>query len=444
MVSASLESPVWGQRLSSVVPAKVTGDNKDFELTNMDLAMKLHYIKGVYFFQSEAVRGLSVHDLKDPMFKWLEFYFTASGRIRRSETGRPFIKCNDGGVRIVEAHCDKTIDEWLATNDNHGHEYDHDFLAYNQVLGPDLGFSPLVFVQFTRFKCGGVSIGLSWAHILGDAFSASAFINLWGQIMAEVQLPSKSFQVHINNYNPKNYESPLTSFSRKPFSLKKVDPVGDCWHLTANNRKMKTHTFHVNAKQLHHMVSLSSTCHPNQTDNISHFEILSAIIWKSLSKIREDSGSRIVTICTSNSVIRENEMPRNDMILSTVEADFSVAKGEIAELAKLIAEKRVPENDLIEEFLQGNDEERSDFIVYGANLTFVDLEGANFYGLELKGQKPVFVNYAINGVGDEGTVLILPSPKKEGDNGKIVTMTLPEDEIEKLKNILGKNGIFAN
>ncbi|XWS25387.1 hypothetical protein CRYUN_Cryun27aG0064300 [Craigia yunnanensis] len=137
-------------------------------------------------------------------------------------------------------------------------------------------------------------------------------------------------------------------------------------------------------QQLHHLVS--TTCLPSQTDNISHFaNPLCYIIWQSLSKISEDSDSRIVTVCTNNSIIRENEMPTNGMILSTVQADFSVSKDEIVELTKLIAEKMMPEN---EELLQGN-EERSDFIVYGANLTFVDLEEANLYGLELKGKKPV-------------------------------------------------------
>lgn len=142
MVSGSLESPVRGQRLSSVVPAKATGGNKDLELTSMDLAMKLHYIKAVYFFQPEAAQGVSVHDLKAPMFQCLDHYFTASGRIRRSESGWPFIKCNDSGVRIVEAQCDKSFDEWLAMARNNDH-----MLAHDQVLGPDLGFSPLVFVQ---------------------------------------------------------------------------------------------------------------------------------------------------------------------------------------------------------------------------------------------------------------------------------------------------------
>ncbi|XP_037496379.1 protein ECERIFERUM 2, partial [Jatropha curcas] len=151
-----------GVRLSSVVPAEVTSDKEDHKLTNIDLALKLHYIRGVYFFTAEAVQGLTIYELKKPMFPWLAQYYTVSGRIRRSENGgRPFIKCNDGGVRIVEAYCDKTIEE-LMTAIAKNHEDHSRFLVHDQVLGPDLGFSPLVYIQFTWFKCGGMSVGLSW------------------------------------------------------------------------------------------------------------------------------------------------------------------------------------------------------------------------------------------------------------------------------------------
>ncbi|XP_024171977.1 protein ECERIFERUM 26-like [Rosa chinensis] len=112
----------------------------------MDLAMKLHYIKGIYFFKSDAVKGLTVNDFKKPMFQLLQLYFAVSGRIRRSRTSRPFLVCNDGGVRTVEACCDEAIDEWLAMAVEDDSVFDG--LAYNQALGdPDLGFSPLVFVQ---------------------------------------------------------------------------------------------------------------------------------------------------------------------------------------------------------------------------------------------------------------------------------------------------------
>jgi hypothetical protein len=144
MVSTRMGSPeVCNIKLTTVVPATQSGENKVSELTDMDLAMKLHYIQGVYFFTSEAVEGLTPKDLKGPFFRCLALFFTASGRVRRSETGRPFIKCNDSGVRIVEADCDQTIEEVLTTKD---HSF-HGTLAYAQVLGPELAFSPLVIIQ---------------------------------------------------------------------------------------------------------------------------------------------------------------------------------------------------------------------------------------------------------------------------------------------------------
>ncbi|KAF3612480.1 putative aminotransferase TAT2-like, partial [Capsicum annuum] len=145
-----VEKVISDVRISSVVPAKITGDDKiHHELTNMDIIMKLHYIKALYFFKNDVVQGLHIHDLKLPMFQLLQLYYKTSGRIRRSnddnDGGRPYIKCNDSGVRIVEAKCkSKTIDEWLMDMNI---DASYEELVYHQVLGPDLGFSPLVFIQ---------------------------------------------------------------------------------------------------------------------------------------------------------------------------------------------------------------------------------------------------------------------------------------------------------
>ncbi|GLT60598.1 hypothetical protein SLA2020_333570 [Shorea laevis] len=409
MVSSNPKSGISGVRLSSVVPARITGDNKEMELTNLDLAMKLHYIKGVYFFESEAVRGLTVYELKAPMFKLLETYYPGSGRIRLSEMGRPFIKCNDGGVRIVEAQCDKTVEEWLAMEDC---SLDG-CLAYDQVLGPDLGFSPLVFVQFTWFKCGGMAIGLSWAHVLGDAFSASDFINNWGRILSG-KGPSKS-PGEINS---------TSSFPGKPFPLEKVSTMGDCWKIDCDCN-MQTHSF----------LCIND---PNQTANLLDFETISAVIWKSISKIRGNIESKKVTTCRKNV---NKEMPNNGLVFSMVETESSVAKLEIAELARMIANDKVDENYRIEDMLEGigMGGEGSDSVVYGANLTFLNMEEGDFYGLELKGKKPVFVNYMINGVGSEGLVLVLPGPpQKDGGKGQTVTMVLPEGEIVWVKKEIQK------
>lgn len=413
-------------RLSTVVPSRMTPENAVHELTSMDLAMKLHYLKGVYFFTSDAVRGISVSDLKEPMFLLLDTYCCVAGRIRRPEDGcrRPVIKCNDSGVRIVEARANKTVDEWLDLNDCGALD---DYLIYSHVLGPDLGFSPLVFIQFTWFKCGGLSVGLSWAHILGDAFSASHFISLWAQIIAG-HMPTQPPNIPTKVAKEFHFPSLIPD---KPFSLKRVDPVGDYW-LSTNTCKMETHSFHVTAKQLDHLLSNTSS----SNINVQPFQALSAIIWKSLAKIRgESSEPKIVTICSRDAKEMKNRTLDNGQLISTVQADFSVAKADTMKLLKLIAEKSLDERGMIEEYLLEGDNENSDLLMYGANLTLVNLEDADIYNVELKGSKPIFVNYSMMGVGDEGVILILPGPE---NGGQVITMVLPDGEGVELKNELQK------
>ncbi|KAG5573365.1 hypothetical protein H5410_063131 [Solanum commersonii] len=435
-----VEKLISDVKLSSVVPGRITGDDKlQHEFTNMDLIMKLHYIKALYFFKNDAVEGLHIHDLKLPMFNLLELYYPTSGRIRRYDDsdgggGRPFIKCNDGGVRIVEAKCkNKTIDEWLAMNDN-----DHDEeLVYDQLLGPELGFSPLVFIQFTWFKCGGMSIGLSWAHILGDSFSASNFLNMWAKIMVG-QLISPQFLHKSTNTNKLINNNPilLSIVGKLPFSLKRVDPVGDHWKIT-NTIKMQSHSFHITPKQLNQLIS--KVC---GTYKVKPFDVICATMWKMLAKVRGEYSSEpaIVTIIRGNdNETTEVVSSNNQVIISIVEAnDVKVSEADTSELTELIAEKIVDETRVVEELME-KENGVPDFIVYGANLTFVNLEEAKIYDLELRGKQPIFASYNISGVGDEGVILVLP--RLEG--GRIVNLVLPQKQIEGLKNKMREElGVF--
>ncbi|GER47803.1 HXXXD-type acyl-transferase family protein [Striga asiatica] len=141
------QSLIFDIKLSTVVPASITGEDKVREFTAADLAVKLHHITTVHFFSPEAAAGLSVQDLKAPMFQWLQLYYPISGRIRRHKAGgRPFVKCNDSGVRIVEAKCATTVEKWLAAEGSHGR------LVYRQpMLARDLGFTPLVILQVRTY-----------------------------------------------------------------------------------------------------------------------------------------------------------------------------------------------------------------------------------------------------------------------------------------------------
>jgi len=164
---------VHGHRLSTVVPI-VTGEEVNYELAaGADLLHKLHYLRAVHVFRAPA---FAIEKLKEPMFPWLDLYFPVSGRLRRRQAAdadgdaedgkdgdaavglwRPYVRCNDCGVRIVEVACDATVEQWLEAEAERGGLCKA--LAYDKVIGPEF-FSPLLYVQVCTLSSCQI-IGLS-------------------------------------------------------------------------------------------------------------------------------------------------------------------------------------------------------------------------------------------------------------------------------------------
>lgn len=201
---------------------------------------------------------------------------------------------------------------------------------------------------------------------------------------------------------------------------------------------MDTFSFHVTTTQLAQLkVKMSKT---DQTPSpIRHFEALSAVIWQAIAKVRDGPEPNVVTVITQGipAPRAEDKLLRNNQVVSSVKAHFSVAEAHPEDLAILIRDEAQDERAQIEE-LVGPNPGGSDFIVYGSNPTFVDWGEAGLYGFELKGLKPRLVNCFVDGIGGEGVVLVLPSPHygKIGDEGRIVTLILPKFYMEDLKEEL--------
>ncbi|XP_068656604.1 protein ECERIFERUM 26-like [Aristolochia californica] len=408
---------IFGVRISSVVPAAVTGETAVHELTNLDLSMKLHYLRVVYYFDKEAVEGLDIPAFKKPMFMWLNTYCSAAGRVRRLEGQRPFIKCNDAGVRIMESKCSKSLREWLEVKDHSLHRQ----VVSNQVIDPNMHFSPLVFLQFTYFKCGGISIGLSWAHLLGDAVTASIFINMWGEILAGK--PKIQAQ-----YLPRTQIVKAEKANKKPLSAKQI-LVKDRW-IVDNENKMETIAFTVTDTQLRQLQSKIS-------GQFSAFETIAALFWKCLAQIRGERQPKLITIFRNDAVAKGQGILSNKQIISTAEAHFDIPGAQLSELAKLMAEGIEDESKAIEAMME-TENGLADVLVYGTNLTFVDLEDADFHGLNIKGKKPVHVSFNVDGVGDEGAVFVhrVHENYNQETGGRMVTVILPENQVLQLQNEL--------
>ncbi|KAI3723417.1 hypothetical protein L2E82_34965 [Cichorium intybus] len=422
MVLSNDEKLVYDIKISSVGPGHISGQGAAQELTGMDLAMKLHYIRTIYYFRSQAFEGLSIMKIKEPMFYWNNHAYVPCGRLRRSESGRPYIKCNDCGVRIIEARCDMSLDEWLESRDDARQK----LLVTNQVLGPDLFFSPLVLLQLTKFKCGGMSVGLSWAHVLGDVFSASTYMNIWGQVIrghhpAKPLLMAQSVK---EDHNPK-------SLTKDLLSAKRVGPVGDHWTIP-NNMKLRTYSFYISYPQLTHLQS--KICGGRDHLQLPPFEAICTIVWQCVSKVKT-SEVNIVTICKRDSESSfEGVITNKAQSVKVVKTNSSVNKSSLMELGLLIMNQGLDVRRNIEEAME-SDSGLSDFLMYGANLTFVDLHDAPLYELDIRGNTPVYVNCAIDNVGEEGVVLVFPM-RNDTSDGMTVSITLPEDHIPDLKSIL--------
>lgn len=278
-------------------------------------------------------------------------------------------------------------------------------------------------------------MGFSLAHILGDAFSAADYINRWAQIATAIQSngPPEVKPIVPNAIkDSQNLEVPQP-LPKLPHSLKRVDPVGDHW-ISTTKTQMGIFSFQITPSQIAHLKN--KTLGPI-------FESLCAIIWQSIAKVRQEREPKIVSLLKINPK-RTKGMMANSQIISTIEADLSPKESDPQTLASLLAEQARDETDEIEEAVL-SDQEESDFIVYGANLTFVDWQEGNFYGFELQGQKPNFVWFSVQGVGDNGVVFVLPGSKDFGKpkkRGRWVSVITPLSEISELKCELKKNELL--
>ncbi|KAK3416945.1 protein ECERIFERUM 26-like [Eucalyptus grandis] len=435
MVIQEQEKLVYGLKLSSVGPARVTGADAVHEPAAADLAMKLHYLRGVYFFAGPAVEGLTVPRIKESMFSWCTDYYAVCGRFRRSDSGRPYIKCNDCGVRFVEAECDSTVDEWLEA-DGHGSLLGP--LVSHQVVGPEPFFSPTCLVQVTRFKCGGMSLGLSWAHVLGDPFSASDCFNMLGRSLSGLLADGPKGPRALSG--PRRLADP-PELAREPASIKRVSPVGDHW-VVDGNCNMGTFTFHLSPDQLAHLKSKVGG--EGHGEKFPPFESLCAILWQLIAKVRAGNEPSTVTLIKNDPSKRENGILSNSLKICSVKADFSVADADPGEILRLLIDRAENESNLIEEAVE-RDGGVADYVVYGANLSFVEWEEVSMYGLQLNGNRPIFASYVIEGVADEGAVFVLPGPPSSGKDsgqGRVVTVILPEYQLLQLKSELVKQDIL--
>ncbi|CAA7408104.1 unnamed protein product [Spirodela intermedia] len=158
--------------------------------SNVDLVVPRFHTPSVYFYRPDGSENFfHAGVLKEALAKALVPFYPMAGRLRRDEDGRIEINCNGEGVLFVEAETDSTVDDF------------GDFAPTMELkrlipavdYSKDISTFPLLVLQVTYFKCGGVSLGVGMQHHVADGFSGLHFINSWSDVARGIDISSLPF-----------------------------------------------------------------------------------------------------------------------------------------------------------------------------------------------------------------------------------------------------------
>lgn len=159
---------------------------------------------------SSDVKSFSavVANLKVSLSQALMSFYPFAGRLVTNTHGEPELLCNNEGAGFTQAYADAEL-EFV--------DFSRPDVSVEGKLVPARvsdhpakeggGLLPLLCVQVTSFRCGGVVVGCTFDHRVADAYSANMFFTVWSDISRKV-LPvlTPTFRrSHLNPRRPYHY-----------------------------------------------------------------------------------------------------------------------------------------------------------------------------------------------------------------------------------------------
>ncbi|ESW08697.1 hypothetical protein PHAVU_009G066800 [Phaseolus vulgaris] len=277
--------------------------NQICNLTPWDIAMlSVHYIqKGLLFSKPATLVDQQyfmenlLKKLKHSLSLTLSHFYPLSGRLVTHKTQQPpsytvSVDCNNSdGARFIYATLDVTISDLLSPVDTPS--VFHSFFDHHKALNHDGHTMPLLSIQVTELV-DGVFIGCSMNHSLGDGTSYWNFFNTWSQIFqaqsqaerCEYDVPISRQPIH-NRWFPNNCRPPISL----PFKHHE-----EFIERSEKTTLLRERVFHFSAESIAKLKAKANS--ESNTTQISSFQSLSALVWRSITRARSPPSDQI-TIC---------------------------------------------------------------------------------------------------------------------------------------------------
>ncbi|KAF3789839.1 Methanol O-anthraniloyltransferase [Nymphaea thermarum] len=160
-------------------------------LSKLDRAMFTVHVPSVYFYRPNGSNNFfDTKVMKESLGRALVPFYPLAGRLRRRKDGPLEIDCNGDGALFVEADAEGEIDDF---GDFAPSVELRQLIPEVDYQNQDISSYPLLMLQVTFFKCGGVGLGVGMHHTVVDAGAAIHFMNSWSDVARGMEVNCPPF-----------------------------------------------------------------------------------------------------------------------------------------------------------------------------------------------------------------------------------------------------------
>ncbi|KAI7731855.1 hypothetical protein M8C21_032219 [Ambrosia artemisiifolia] len=266
-----------------VRPAEETPTRKLW-ISSLDLMAPNYHTPVVYFYRPNgAANFFDTKVMKDALSRVLVAFYPMAGRFIHDQHGRVEIDCQGQGVLFLEAESDGMVDDFGDFAPQ------MEFLKLVPAVDYSLGIEsfPLLVLQVTYFKCGGVSLTVAMHHYLADGPSALHFINTWADMAHGLDITLPPF---IDRTLLRALDPPQPVFEHVEYHPYPTMPL----QVPSDETNTVYSIFKLTRDQLNLLKAKSKE--DGNTISYSSFEILSGHVWKCVCKARgllDNQGTKL-------------------------------------------------------------------------------------------------------------------------------------------------------
>ncbi|XP_020232248.1 shikimate O-hydroxycinnamoyltransferase [Cajanus cajan] len=245
--------------------------------SNVDLVVPNFHTPSVYFYRPNGASNFfDANLMKEALSKALVPFYPMAARLRRDDDGRIEIYCDAQGVLFLEAHTTAAIDDFAHFAPT---------LQLRQLI-PAVDYSagiqtyPLLLLQVTYFKCGGVSLGVGMQHHVADGASGLHFINAWSDVARglDISLPPFIDRTLLGARDPPRPVFEHIEYKPAPAMKTPLQPS------KPGSDSVTASIFKLTRDQLNTLKGKSRE--DGNTVSYSSYEMLSGHVWRSVCKAR--------------------------------------------------------------------------------------------------------------------------------------------------------------